>query len=65
MGHLPSRCRSGTVGRGIQENNEGYCYYLDCLSELDGKALLPKTQYTLVTGLEEIKLVLNWKPPLC
>lgn len=65
MGHLPSKCRLGKVGEGIQENNEGYCHYLDFPTELDDKALLLKTLYTLVTGLEEIKPVLKWKPPLC
>lgn len=29
MGHLPSKYRLGKVGGGIQENNEGYCHYLD------------------------------------
>lgn len=64
MGHLPSKCRLGKVGGGIQENNKSYCHYLD-FHQMDDKALLLKTLYTLVTGLEEIKPGLKWKPLPC
>ena len=36
-----------------------------CPPKLDGKILLWKTTYSLVTGYRKVRLILTWKHPFC